>query len=189
MIIKDKLFILCCGNIIPDHIVCIHNTLPYMYGMILESVIIHSVIAFSHQMKQLIILLYTGMNVLLYLTHEYNILLLSVLQLIDCTVDLQCDEVCLQDIAQYTCKIDDTTLDWTVPNPMNSGYTDTLTIATFTNGDVTDDTDTFTAVLTNEKDPFVSTLSFETTNQLNNKEIGCESGGNSRTCTITILGV
>ena len=113
---------------------------------------------------------------------------LSVLQLVECAVDLQCDEVCLQDIAQYTCTIDGDSLEWTVPNPMNSGDTDTLAIATFTNEDITDDTDTFTAVLTDD-DPFVSTLSFETTNQLNNKEIMCESGGNSRTCIIMILGM
>ena len=106
----------------------------------------------------------------------------------DCTVDIQCNESCLQDAAQYTCTIDGNSLEWTVPNPMNSGDTDTLDIATFTNEDVTDDTDTFTAVLT-DVDPFVSTLSFVTTDQLNNKEIGCESGGNSRTCTITILGL
>ena len=106
----------------------------------------------------------------------------------DCTVDIQCNESCLQDVAQYTCTIDGNSLEWTVPNPMNSGDTDTLDIATFTNEDVTDDTDTFTAVLT-DVDPFVSTLSFVTTNQLNNKEIGCESGGNSRACTIMILGV
>ena len=106
----------------------------------------------------------------------------------DCAVDLQCDEACLQDVAQYTCTIDGSSLDWTVPNPMNSGDTDTLAIATFTNEDVTDDTDTFTAVLTDD-DPFVSTLSFVTTNQLNNKEIMCLSGGNSRACTIMILGM
>ena len=38
-------------------------------------------------------------------------------------------------------------------------------------------------------DPFVSTLSFMTTNQLNNKEIRCESGANSKACTIMILGI
>ena len=63
-----------------------------------------------------------------------------------------------------------------------------LTITIFTNSNVTDDTDTFTAVLTDD-DPFVSTLSFMTTNQLNNREIVCLSGGNSRGCTIMILGM
>ena len=92
-------------------------------------------------------------------------------------------------VVQYTCTIDDANLlVWTVPNPMNSQETDTLSITKFTNSNLTDDTDTFTAVLTDD-DPFVSTLSFVTTNQLNNKEIGCESGGNSKTCTIMILGM
>ena len=118
-----------------------------------------------------------------------GIFCLSVLQLVDCTVDLQCDEVCLQDKAQYTCTIDGSSLEWTVPNPMNSEDTDTLTIATFNaNEDVTDDTNTFTAVLTDD-DPFISTLSFNAANQLNNTEITCDSGGNSRTCTIMILGM
>ena len=113
---------------------------------------------------------------------------LSVLQLVDCTIDLQCDEVCLQDIAKYTCTIDGESLEWTVPNPMNSGDTDTLDVATFTNEGVTDDTDTFTAVLTDD-DPFVSTLLFVTTNQLVNKEIVCEDAGITTKCTITILGM
>ena len=100
-----------------------------------------------------------------------------------------CSSVCLQDVAQYTCTIDDTDLlVWTVPNPQNSQETDMLTITIFTNSNVTDDTDTFTAVLTDD-DPFVSTLSFVTTNQLNNKEIVCLSGGNSKTCTVMILGM
>ena len=107
----------------------------------------------------------------------------------DCAVVLQCGEVCLEDVAQYTCTIDDaTSLDWTVPNPQNSQETDMLSITIFTNSNVTDDTDTFTAVLTDD-DPFVSTLSFMTINQLNNKEIVCLSGGNSRACTIMILGM
>ena len=108
----------------------------------------------------------------------------------DCAVVLQCGEVCLQAVVQYTCTNDDaTSLVWTVPNPQNSQETDILAINIFTNSNVTDDTDTFTAVLTSGGDPFVSTLSFVTTNQLNNREIGCESGGNSKACTIMIVGM
>ena len=110
------------------------------------------------------------------------------LNLGDCAVFLQCGEVCLEAVAQYTCTNDDAnSLDWTVPDPQNSQETDLLPISIFTNSNVTDDTNTFTAVLTDD-DPFVSTLSFVTTNQLNNKEIVCLSGGNSRSCTIMILG-
>ena len=111
------------------------------------------------------------------------------LNLGDCAVVLQCGEVCLEDVAQYTCTNNDgISLVWTVPNPQNSQETDMLSITKFTNSNLTDDTDTFTAVLTDD-DPFVSTLSFVTTNQLNNKEIVCLSGGNSKTCTIMILGM
>ena len=98
--------------------------------------------------------------------------------------------MCLQDVAQYTCTIDGAnSLVWTVPDPMNSQETDMLSITIFTNSNVTDDTDTFTAVLTSGGDPFVSALLFLTINQLNNKEIVCLSGGNSRGCTIIILGM
>ena len=110
------------------------------------------------------------------------------LNLGDCAVVLQCGEVCLQAVAQYTCTNNDAkSLVWTVPNPQNSQETDMLSITKFTNNS-TDDTDTFIAVLTDD-DPFVSTLSFVTTNQLNNKEIVCLSGGNSKACTILILGM
>ena len=51
-------------------------------------------------------------------------------------------------------------------------------------------TNTFTADITNN-DQLNSTLSFNTTNQLNNKQIKCRAGSNSnteRTCSIMILG-
>ena len=52
-------------------------------------------------------------------------------------------------------------------------------------------TNTFTAVLTYTIISLNSTLSFVTTNQLNNKQIKCRAGSNSnteRTCSIMILG-
>ena len=55
-----------------------------------------------------------------------------------------------------------------------------------------DPTNTFTAVLTDaSNNQLNSTLSFITTNQLNNKQIKCRTGSNSnteRTCSIMILG-
>ena len=55
-----------------------------------------------------------------------------------------------------------------------------------------DPTNTFTAVLTDaSNNQLNSTLSFITTNQLNNKQIKCRAGSNSnteRTCSIMILG-
>ena len=56
-----------------------------------------------------------------------------------------------------------------------------------------DPTNTFTAVLTDtsNNDQLNSTLSFITTNQLNNQQIKCRAGSNSnteRTCSIMILG-
>ena len=56
---------------------------------------------------------------------------------------------------------------WTVPNPQNSQETDTLPITIFTNSNVTDDADT--VLITSGSDPFVSTLSFVTAKQLNNR--------------------
>ena len=115
--------------------------------------------------------------------------LFSVLKLCECTLDLSCNDICLQAVAQYNCTVggDGNLLTWTVPNPNNSEDTENLNIFTFTN-DINDTTDTFTAVVT-DVNPFVSTLSFMTTNQLDNKEIICESGGNSKACTIMILGI
>ena len=113
----------------------------------------------------------------------------SVLKLCECTIDLPCNDLCLQAVAQYNCTVggDTNLIIWNVPNPNNSEETENLNIFTFTN-DINDTTDTFTAVVT-DVDPFVSTLSFMTTNQLNNKEIRCESGANSKACTIMILGI
>ena len=130
------------------------------------------------------------MNVVNTFYNNIHWTVVLVLNLGDCAAVLQCGEVCLQAVAQYTCTFDDAnSLVWTVPNPQNSQETDMLSITQFTNSNVTDDTDTFTAVLTSGSDPFVSTLSFVTTNQLNNREIACLSGGNSKACTIMILGM
>ena len=117
-------------------------------------------------------------------------LFFSVLTLCECTIDLPCNDLCLQAVAQYNCTVggDGNLLIWNVLNPNNSEDTENLDIFSFTKTNVTDTTDTFTAVVT-DVDPFVSTLSFMTTNQLNNKEIRCESGGNIKTCTIMILGI
>ena len=108
------------------------------------------------------------------------------LKLVDCAIDLQCGIVCLQDVAHYTCAIDGSILGWMVPNLMNPGNTHTLTISTFAQ---TENTDTFTAVLTNESDPLVSTLSFNVTDQLDNKQIACLNSGMSNGCTIMISGI
>ena len=120
-------------------------------------------------------------------------LFFPVLKLCECTIDLPCNDLCLQAVAQYNCTVDgdgdgNLLIIWTVPNPNNSEDTENLNIFSFEKTNVTDTTDTFTAVVT-DVDPFVSTLSFNTTNQLNNKEIKCESGGIIKTCTIMILGI
>ena len=125
-----------------------------------------------------------------FLTHVYPFLFLfPVLKLCECTIDLPCNDLCLQAVAQYNCTVGGggNLLIWNVPNPNNSEETENLNIFTFTN-DINDTTDTFTAVVT-DVDPFVSTLSFMTTNQLDNKEIRCSSGGNTKACTIMILGI
>ena len=106
---------------------------------------------------------------------------MSVLKLVDCAIDLQCGIVCLQDLAHYTCAIDGSILKWIVLENMH-----TLTISTFAK---TESTDTFTAVLTNESDPLVSTLSFNVTDQLDNKQIACLNSGMGSTCTIMIAGI
>ena len=115
---------------------------------------------------------------------------ISVLKLCECTIDLPCNDLCLQAVAQYNCTVDGdgNLIRWNVPNPNNSEDTENLDIFSFEKTNVTDTTDTFTAVVT-DVDPFVSTLSFNTTNQLNNKEIKCESGGIIKPCTIMILGI
>ena len=114
----------------------------------------------------------------------------SVLKLCECTIDLPCNDLCLQAVAQYNCTVDGdgNLIRWNVPNPNNSEDTENLDIFSFEKTNVTDTTDTFTAVVT-DVDPFVSTLSFTTTNQLNNKEIKCESVAIIKTCTIMILGI
>ena len=113
--------------------------------------------------------------------------------LVDSTVDLQCTEVCLQDEAQYSCAIDSTILRWSVPNLNNlEGDSHVLEIAEVQQQH-SDPTNTFTAVLTDtsNNDQLNSTLSFNTTNQLNNKQIKCRAESNTnteRTCSIMILG-
>ena len=111
----------------------------------------------------------------------------------DCAVDLQCTEVCLQDVAKYSCIIDGTTLRWSVPNLDElEGHPHVLDITKFQQ-QLSDPTNTFTAVLTDtsNNDQLNSTLSFIATNQLNNKQIKCRDGSNistERTCSIMILG-
>ena len=104
-------------------------------------------------------------------------------------------------MAKYSCiidgiiddTIDDTTLRWSVPNLNDlEGLPHILDITTFQQ-QLSDPTNTFTAVLTDasNNDQLNSTLSFITTNQLNNKQIKCRDGSNistERTCSIMILG-
>ena len=102
-----------------------------------------------------------------------------------CAVDLQCDKVCLEDPeAQYTCTSDFDLLIWFVPNPMDSEDIDMLSIHKNINS-LPDDTNTFTAVVTNNENPLVSTLSFVATTELDNLEIKCDD----IKCTIMILGM
>ena len=99
----------------------------------------------------------------------------------DCAVVLQCGEVCLQDIAQYTCTIDGDVLSWILPDTI-------LLQVLIQQPNVTDSTKTFTAVLTNHSsNQLTSTLSFMATIQLNNEEIMC-SGGDTASCNIKISG-
>ena len=105
----------------------------------------------------------------------------SLLELTDCAVDLQCDEVCLHDVAQYTCTIDGTLLSWVLPDT-------TILQLLIQQPNVTDPTNTFTAVVTDfSNNQLTSTLSFMTTIQLNNEEIMCISGGTA-SCNIKISG-
>ena len=102
--------------------------------------------------------------------------LFSLLELTDCAVVLQCGEVCLQDVAQYTCTVDSVLLSWTLPD------TTTLQVL-IQQPNVADSTNTFTAVLlTNHSNnnQLTSTLSFMITIPLNNEEI-IKISGNSIT--------
>ena len=106
----------------------------------------------------------------------------SLLELTDCTVDLQCGEVCLHDVAQYTCTIDGVVLSWILPDT-------TLLQLLIQQPNVTDSTNTFTAVLTNHSNnQLTSTLSFMATIQLNNEEIMCIRDGTA-SCNIIISGI
>ena len=95
-------------------------------------------------------------------------------------------------MAKYSCIIDGTTFRWSVPNLNDlEGFPHDLDITTFQQQQ-SDPTNTFTAVLTDtSNNQLNSTLSFITTNQLNDKQIKCRAGSNSnteRTCSIMILG-
>ena len=111
------------------------------------------------------------------------------LSLSNCAV-LQCDKVCQQDVAQYTCTIENTLLTWSVPNLMNLGDPQELFI---TNSQQNRTFDIFTAVLSsyhmyNDTQQLISKLSFIAKDQLNNKQIQCIGGGITKTCNIMILG-
>ena len=108
--------------------------------------------------------------------------LFSLLELTDCAVDLQCGEVCLHDVAQYTCTIDGDILSWALPDA-------TILQVLIQKTNVTDSTNTFTAVLINHVNNFTSSLSFMTTIQLSNEEITCFGGGTcTASCNINISG-
>ena len=110
--------------------------------------------------------------------------LFSLLELTDCAVDLQCGEVCLHDVAQYTCTVDGILLSWILPDT-------TLLQLFIQQPNVTDSTNTFTAVLlTNHSNnnQLTSTLSFMTTIPLNNEEIMCRGDGTA-SCNINISGI
>ena len=107
----------------------------------------------------------------------------SLLELTDCAVVLQCGEVCLHDVAQYTCTIDGILLSWILPDI-------TILQVLIQQPNVTDSTNTFTAMLltNHSNNQLTSTLSFMTTIQLNNEEIMCISGGTA-SCNIKISGI
>ena len=106
----------------------------------------------------------------------------SLLELTDCAVDLQCGEVCLHDVAQYTCTIDGVLLSWGLPDI-------TILQVLIQQPNATDSTNTFTAMLTNHSNnQLTSTLSFMTTIQLNNEDIMCISG-DTASCNIIISGI
>ena len=73
---------------------------------------------------------------------------------------LQCDEVCLQDVAQHTCMVEDNLLTWSVPNLMNLEDPQELFII---NSSQNQTFDIFTAVLSsyhmfNDTHQLISTL-------------------------------
>ena len=89
----------------------------------------------------------------------YNKYIYIIYVLGDCAV-LQCDEVCLQDVAQHTCTVEDTLLTWSVPNLMNLGDPQELFI---TNSQQNRTFDIFTAILSsyhNDTQQLISKLSF-----------------------------
>ena len=102
-----------------------------------------------------------------------------------CTVILQCGEVCLQDVAQYTCTINGDLLTWTLPDAsaIQIGSFDTNV------SDIVDET-LFTAVVTNfSNNQLTSKLLFMTTIQFNNTEIMCTSIGSTENCNVKISGI
>ena len=88
-------------------------------------------------------------------------------------------------MAQYTCTIDGNLLTWRVPNLINSEDPHELSIGIKEN--VTDPTNTFTALLTdNSNNQLISTLSFMTTIQLSNQVIVCTAHGTTDMCSIMV---
>ena len=102
-----------------------------------------------------------------------------------CAVILQCGEVCLQDVAQYTCTINGNLLTWTLPDASP------LQIASFDTNETEIVNETlFTAVLTNfSNNQLTSTLLFMTAIQFNNTEIMCTTIGSTENCNIKISGI
>ena len=96
-----------------------------------------------------------------------------------------CQHICLQDNVVYTCTgIGSNLITWTVPNLM--GGTEQLEILQHI---LNDTSGPFTAQFVSYQDnTVISTLSFNATTVLHNKDIVCYSGGDSKTCKIMIIG-
>ena len=97
-----------------------------------------------------------------------------------------CQDICLQDNVVYTCTgIGANLITWTVPNLM--GGTEQLQILPHI---LHDTSGPFTAQFVSyQNNNIISTLSFNVTTVLHNKDIVCEgAGGSSKTCTIMNIG-
>ena len=89
-------------------------------------------------------------------------------------------------MTQYTCTIEGNLLTWSVPDLLNSEDPHELSIGITKN--VTDPTNTFTALLANNStnNKLTSTLSFMTTIELSNEVIVCAAHGMTDMCSIMV---
>lgn len=95
-----------------------------------------------------------------------------------------CYDVCLHDDVVYTCTGKEANLiTWTVPNSMSGAL---LQVYIY---QLTDTNGPFTAQFVSyQNNNIISTLSFTATVSLQNKQVKCKAGGNTKTCKITTIG-